>query len=658
MKIVCDACSAKYSIADEKVRGKVFKIRCKKCSNIIVVRGSVSEAAEASAPQYNQKETKVLGYGSGGGYDGQKPPEATDSAVWHLVIDQEQVGPMTVEEVRERFQRGEVDSEGYVWREGFGDWERLADVEQFASLAGGARADDGGLGALFSGADPAAHADHYDDGRAAQGDPGDLFAARGLGEESGAAADLFGGLAAGSSESAAIDSDGLFAGGAAFGGARIGADDGAAAAGDKPTVSSLTGQRNENSVLFSLNNLAALASDAPRSAPMASSLSSSASSSSSMAAVGSSAGSGGAPQSEGSGLIDIRSMAQVYLGESKGPTRSIGSGSADDLPVFSQSSFESASPVLLPSVQPSVNNRLLIALVGLIGVLVIAAGVLILVVLKGGSDDQPRVASIDTDVPAADPAAGVSPTATAGTPVATAGGAPAAGTAPAAGGTPAAGTTPASGSSGDSGDDGTAGTDEAAVAAKDEPTGDKDRDKDDDKDKDRDKARDRDRDRDRKDRDRDRDRKDRRSDSSRDKPSDRKPPPPPPPDPTASSGCDEVTCLVEPDKACCKKYGRRPGGSSRSDSGSADPSLPERPSRADVASGIGNVKGSVSACGSRAPGGGKVTVKIKIAPGGSVSSASATGGTSSLNGCVESAVKRARFPRSQLGASVNYPFIF
>src|SRR5690606_22445969 len=29
MKIVCDSCGAKYSIADEKVAGKVFKIRCK-----------------------------------------------------------------------------------------------------------------------------------------------------------------------------------------------------------------------------------------------------------------------------------------------------------------------------------------------------------------------------------------------------------------------------------------------------------------------------------------------------------------------------------------------------------------------------------------------------------------------------------------------------
>ena len=49
MKIVCDSCGTKYSIADEKVRGKVFKIRCKKCSHIIVVRGT-NEAAAAATP--------------------------------------------------------------------------------------------------------------------------------------------------------------------------------------------------------------------------------------------------------------------------------------------------------------------------------------------------------------------------------------------------------------------------------------------------------------------------------------------------------------------------------------------------------------------------------------------------------------------------------
>ena len=106
MKIICDSCQTKYSIADEKVRGKVFKIKCKKCSHIIVVRGA---AGEVAAPAVDEKETKVFDYS---GYD--NPSEAAaamaasggEEAVWHLVIDQEQVGPLTRAEVLDRFRTG------------------------------------------------------------------------------------------------------------------------------------------------------------------------------------------------------------------------------------------------------------------------------------------------------------------------------------------------------------------------------------------------------------------------------------------------------------------------------------------------------------------------------------------------------------------------
>ena len=47
MKIVCDNCATKYQIADEKVSGKAFKIRCKKCSHIIVVNKGGGEASSA-----------------------------------------------------------------------------------------------------------------------------------------------------------------------------------------------------------------------------------------------------------------------------------------------------------------------------------------------------------------------------------------------------------------------------------------------------------------------------------------------------------------------------------------------------------------------------------------------------------------------------------
>src|SRR5438552_18547736 len=46
MKIQCQSCQAKYTIADEKVLGKVVKIRCKKCSATIVINGNETRPAE------------------------------------------------------------------------------------------------------------------------------------------------------------------------------------------------------------------------------------------------------------------------------------------------------------------------------------------------------------------------------------------------------------------------------------------------------------------------------------------------------------------------------------------------------------------------------------------------------------------------------------
>ena len=87
MKIVCDNCATKYSIADEKVRGKVFKIRCKKCSHVIVVKGGEGGQSEIMP-------------GDPSAYDGEDATAMATAApsgegVWHLVIDREQVGPMT-----------------------------------------------------------------------------------------------------------------------------------------------------------------------------------------------------------------------------------------------------------------------------------------------------------------------------------------------------------------------------------------------------------------------------------------------------------------------------------------------------------------------------------------------------------------------------------
>src|SRR3954453_20395055 len=102
MKIVCGSCQAKYSIADEKVAGKVFKIRCKKCSEVIVVRGDEQQAAAASAPP-----EQAAPAAEAGGYGGEGDVPA--DAIWHIVVDGNQQGPYTPEQVGQFIAAGQMD---------------------------------------------------------------------------------------------------------------------------------------------------------------------------------------------------------------------------------------------------------------------------------------------------------------------------------------------------------------------------------------------------------------------------------------------------------------------------------------------------------------------------------------------------------------------
>jgi TonB family protein len=596
MKIVCDACSAKYSIADEKVRGKVFKIRCKKCSNIIVVRGTDEQQPQ---DQYSQQaDARTYDYDSAPG----------DDAVWHLVINQEQVGPMTESEVRERFARGEVDPETYTWREGFSDWSPLGTVDPFTDLQAAAQA----AGMYAGGA--------ADDGATVQSDPADLFAAASSGAAAGddAAADLFGGSRSGGA------SDAMFGG------------NGAAAAGDDAAAQlsaeaerKLRGERNENSVLFSLNNLAALASETPKAA-------SAASPSSSAPRPGGVANTGG---SEGSGLIDIRSMAQIYHGD-RSQSASAGSGSDDDLPVFGQSSFAAPAPVLLPTPAANTNNKPLYIMLGVIGVLVVAAAVLVVLVVKGSGRET---------VAAVDPATGAAMQAM-----------------QAPGDTAATGDTAAKPVDGDKAgagaDQGKSGDGAQGASATE---------KDDDKDERGAKTA-------------------AKTSSSRSSGSSTKRSgsssgssssgsssggsssggssgSSSSSSSSSSSGClDEVGCLLaDKPPACCSKYSGGGGGSKKSSGGgsssgsSGGGNLPEQPSRSDISSAMSGIGGRVTSCGSKHAAKGEVKVSVKVAPSGSVSDVSVRSSPdAALGKCVADTVKSAKFPKTEKGITFSYPYRF
>ena len=56
MKISCATCSANYSLADEKVAGRSFKIRCRKCGTPIVVRAEKADDLITSQRQWASDE--------------------------------------------------------------------------------------------------------------------------------------------------------------------------------------------------------------------------------------------------------------------------------------------------------------------------------------------------------------------------------------------------------------------------------------------------------------------------------------------------------------------------------------------------------------------------------------------------------------------------
>lgn len=236
MKISCQSCQAKYTIADEKVRGKVVKIRCKKCGTTIVVNGNETSADTGAAPEQDDAPTRVFSY--------DHHASATDE--WTVNVADGDQRSLTTAQLVDLHREGVVNDETYAWREGMDDWLPLGEIEALRSLlSSGAPAAGSAPPAPISAPAPApapTPAPAAPMFAAAAPSPGGA-AARRPGARGGNA-DLFGGAAAAGGE-----------------------DDVMTSASAKPQVATdhekATGARNENSVLFSLSALTATAAASP-----------------------------------------------------------------------------------------------------------------------------------------------------------------------------------------------------------------------------------------------------------------------------------------------------------------------------------------------------------------------------------------------------------
>jgi|GEM_PF-2379693 len=166
MKFRCDKCGTRYTIADEKVRNKVLKIRCKVCEHVIQVSdpelglGNPQTPAPVAAPvaasprpntfaQNAQADanatavsvsparaalmaaaqTAVPSIGRIGPEDSLAP---SDDVEWYAAPDSGQVGPMPLERLLDLCRSGAVKGDDFVWNERMADWQAAAGVADLA----------------------------------------------------------------------------------------------------------------------------------------------------------------------------------------------------------------------------------------------------------------------------------------------------------------------------------------------------------------------------------------------------------------------------------------------------------------------------------------------------------------------------------------------
>lgn len=162
MKFYCHRCNKPYLIADERIRGKILKIRCKNCSAVITVRERMDHDSRSGRPSGRRQSTTsapelsrltpdpsapgrasspVLASRStpAPGGHGSSPDMIADDASllgddWYLSVDGDQEGPFPPERAREWIAARAPDDEIYCWRDGFDDWLPVEDVSEFQGV--------------------------------------------------------------------------------------------------------------------------------------------------------------------------------------------------------------------------------------------------------------------------------------------------------------------------------------------------------------------------------------------------------------------------------------------------------------------------------------------------------------------------------------------
>lgn len=174
MKFLCQRCKTRYSIADERVRGKILKIRCKSCSEVITVREGMETAPERPAAARRKRAMTqaapepLSGASVSGPAAAAKPPPrpgtrtrqprpsqnpalrgafeqalaaapghappATLEPDWYLAENGVQSGPFSLARAKAKLRERGPAEELYCWSEGFESWLPVGKVSHFRGV--------------------------------------------------------------------------------------------------------------------------------------------------------------------------------------------------------------------------------------------------------------------------------------------------------------------------------------------------------------------------------------------------------------------------------------------------------------------------------------------------------------------------------------------
>ena len=154
MNFSCDNCQRRYSIADEKVRGKTVKVRCKNCQNVISVQGPPMEMEEstrvvslADVERIREQERAMAAAASApaatAAPSGASPwedeptraaPARQAAAPWFVMVKSKQEGPLDEAGLQALMESGAVNARSFFWQQGMADWKRGSDIPELAGL--------------------------------------------------------------------------------------------------------------------------------------------------------------------------------------------------------------------------------------------------------------------------------------------------------------------------------------------------------------------------------------------------------------------------------------------------------------------------------------------------------------------------------------------